>query len=202
MSRRRVALALAAAYAAVAIAVAAGGFTGLDQWAVTHAMPGLAPPQPPPTTAEGVVPLLHAHWSSAWDDVTNLVTLPGQVLLSLAIVLALRRARYVAAWLAGTAVEVICKELLVRPALYRGGAHLAAFDSSYPSGHTLRIAIVAAALAAAAPRLRPPMAVWAAGSILLLEPAGWHTPSDILGGLLLAGFLLALLRRPARRAAR
>ena len=37
------------------------------------------------------------------------------------------------------------------------------FDSSWPSGHALRCALVAGALAAAWPRLRVPLAIWLAG---------------------------------------
>jgi membrane-associated phospholipid phosphatase len=105
-----------------------------------------------------------------------------------------------AALLAAVAVEVVCKELLVRPRLHQGSFHIVAFNSSFPSGHTLRTVIVAAAVAWAWPRLRAAAVVWAVAGIVLLELAGWHTPTDVLGGLLLG--LLALLGARAAGALR
>jgi membrane-associated phospholipid phosphatase len=60
------------------------------------------------------------------------------------------------------------------------------FDSSWPSGHALRCALVAGALAAAWPHLRVPLAIWLVAVAVLLELAGFHTPTDVVGGLLLA----------------
>jgi membrane-associated phospholipid phosphatase len=65
-------------------------------------------------------------------------------------------------------------------------SHLVGFDTSWPSGHALRCALVASALAAAWPRLRVPLAIWLAAVVVLLELAGFHTPTDLVGGLLLA----------------
>jgi membrane-associated phospholipid phosphatase len=84
------------------------------------------------------------------------------------------------------AVEVVLRHTLTREPLYRHGVHVVAFDSSWPSGHALRSALVAAALAAAWPRLRIPLALWLAAAVVLLELAGFHTPTDLAGGLLLA----------------
>jgi membrane-associated phospholipid phosphatase len=95
-------------------------------------------------------------------------------------------------WVAAVAVELAFRHALTRPALYRHGVHLVAFDTSWPSGHALRSAIVAAALAAAWPRLRIPLGVWLAAVVVLLEVAGFHTPTDIAGGLLLAATVVAL----------
>jgi membrane-associated phospholipid phosphatase len=64
--------------------------------------------------------------------------------------------------------------------------HLVGFDASWPSGHALRCALVAAAVAAAWPRLRIPLAIWLVAVVVLLELAGFHTPTDLVGGLLLA----------------
>jgi membrane-associated phospholipid phosphatase len=96
-----------------------------------------------------------------------------------------------AAWLVATAVELVFRHTLTRPALYQDGVHIVAFDSSWPSGHALRCTIVAAALATAWPRLRVPLAVWLVTVVVLLELAGFHTPTDIAGGLLLATVALA-----------
>ena len=64
--------------------------------------------------------------------------------------------------------------------------HLVAFDSSWPSGHALRCALLAAALAAAWPWLRITLALWLTAAVVLLELAGFHKPTDLAGGLLLA----------------
>ncbi len=215
---RRAALAATAGYAALAGLVASGAATGLDQWACSHAMPFVGTPGPPPTLAESLVPLLHASWHPAGAAVADVVTLPGQAILSFLLVLAAARKltrdgrgdaalAWTATFLFAVAVEVVCRHFLTRPPLHRDGLHAVAFDSSWPSGHALRAALVAAALAAAWPRLRSGLALWLAAIVVLLELAGAHTPTDLLGGLLLA--LLAatgavalersdlLLRRPS-----
>jgi len=176
--------------------------TGLDQWAVDHAMPFAGPPGPPPTLLESLVPLLHAGFHPVGAGVAQIVTLPGQALISLLLVLAASwrlwksgrveaALAWPAAWLVGTAVELLFRHTLTRPALYRDGVHVVAFDSSWPSGHALRCTIVAAALATAWPRLRLPLAVWLVAVLVLLVLAGFHTPTDVAGGLLLATVALA-----------
>jgi len=160
-------------------------------------MPLAGSPQPPPTPLESLVPLYHAPFHPLGVAVAQIVTLPGQVVVSLLLVLAaawrLWRNRRVeaaacwsAAWLLAVAVEVVFRHALTRPALYRHGVHLVGFDTSWPSGHALRCALVAAAVAAAWPRLRILLGIWLAAVVVLLELAGFHTPTDIAGGLLLA----------------
>jgi membrane-associated phospholipid phosphatase len=205
VSRRNAALTLAAAYAALAVLVAAGALNGLDQWAVDHLMPGLGQAGRKPSLAEAAVPLLQAGWSTALAAVANVVTLPAQALVAstLAAVCCLalwRRGRRRAgiawgvAWIAGNAVEVLCKSTLARPLLHAHGHALVAFQSSYPSGHTLRSVLLAAAVATVWPFARRWTAAWAAASLVLLEVAGFHVPSDIVGGLLLALLLIVLVR--------
>jgi membrane-associated phospholipid phosphatase len=185
------------AFAALAVLVGTGALTGLDQWAVDNAMPLAGAPSTAPTTLEGVVPLLHAPLHPLGVGVTQIVTLPGQALVSLLLVLVAawqlwKRGRVeaavclTAAWFVAVAVELVCRHTLTRPPLYRDGVHLVAFDSSWPSGHALRCALVAAALAVAWPRLRLPLGIWLATVVTLLELAGFHTPTDLAGGLLLA----------------
>jgi membrane-associated phospholipid phosphatase len=193
VSRRSAVAGLAAAYAALAVAVATGALNGVDQWAIDHVMPGVGISSAEPTLVEAAVPLLHAGWGTWLHVVANVVTLPAQGLVSLAILLVLRDLRRLAAWLGVDAVELLCKQVIVRPPLYHDGVHLVAFDSSFPSGHTLRSLVVAAAVAAAWPRARWAVAAWAASSLLLLELAGHHVPSDIAGGVVLAGFVLGAL---------
>jgi membrane-associated phospholipid phosphatase len=198
---RLVCAAGAAAFAALAGLVAAGTASGVDQWACDHLMPFAGKPAAPPTFLESLVPLLHAGWQPAGAAIAQVVTLPGQVVVSFLLVLLgawkLREPGWVAAWLAAVAVEEICRHALTRPALYRGGVHAVAFDASWPSGHALRCALVAAVLAAAWPRLRWALGAWLVAAVLLLLLAGAHTPTDLAGGL-----LLALLACGAARAGR
>lgn len=197
MSRRSEAVLLAAAFAGLAGVVAAGWCTGIDQWAIDHLMPGSDfRDASEPTAAEGLVPLLGAEWHGGVVIATNVVTLPAAFLISFAI--AALRARILAvALLAAVAVEVLCKEVLVRPALYDGTLHVVPFDSSFPSGHALRTIIVAAAVW---PRFGAWTAVWVCASLALLLAGGWHTPTDIAGGVVLGG--LAVLSVGAGRGIR
>ena len=160
-------------------------------------MPFAGGPAPPPTVLESLVPLLHASFHPLGLGVAQIVTLPGQVVLSFLLVAAAARRLWrhgrreaalcwTAAWLLAVVVELVFRHTLVRPALYRHGVHLTGLDMSWPSGHALRAALVAAALATAWPRLRVPLAIWLAAVVVLLVLAGFHTPTDVAGGLLLA----------------
>jgi membrane-associated phospholipid phosphatase len=160
-------------------------------------MPFADAPSGAPSTLESIVPLLHAPFYPVGAGVAEIVTLPGQVLVSfLLVVTAARRlwtrgraeaaVCWTAAWLVAVAIEVVFRHTLTREPLYRHGVHLVGFDASWPSGHALRCALVAGALASAWPRLRIPAAIWLAAVVVLLELAGFHTPTDIVGGLLLA----------------
>ncbi len=179
----------AAAFAALGGLVAAGALTGFDQWACDHLMP-IAGTGRTPSFLGSLVPLLQASWRPAGVAVTQIVTLPGQVLISLAIVAVgawkLRAPAWVAALLGATIIEVAIRQVLTRPALYSNGVHLTGFDSSWPSGHALRCAIVTAVIALAWPRARAVVAAWLVASAVLLVIAGFHTPTDVAGGLLLA----------------
>jgi membrane-associated phospholipid phosphatase len=184
---------LSAAFAALAVAVAAGVFTGLDQWSVLHLMPGAQFRNNEGGILEAVIPLWGTHWHNVWSIAANVVTLPASFVVALAI--ALRRSPPIAVMIvAGTAVEALCKETLTRPMLFDATHYTTGFDTSFPSGHALRTVLVAAVVA------RPLAAAWAVGSIALLQLAGWHTPTDIAGGLLLG--LLGLLGARALRGRR
>lgn len=202
----------------LAALVASGATTGFDQWAVDHWMPLAGTHSAAPTTLDSIVPFRHVYFHPLGVGVTQVVTLPGQVVFSLLLVLVAagalwRRGRVEAAvcltagWFVAVAVEFLFRHALAREPLYRDGVHLVGFDMSWPSGHALRCALVAAAFAAAWPRLRAPLVVWLAAAVLLLELAGLHTPTDVLGGLLLATAAVAgavaleesgFLRRRAR----
>jgi hypothetical protein len=199
-------LGAAAGFAALSALVAGGALTRLDQWAMDHAMTDVRVTGAKATLADALVPLLHTHFDSPLDVVTGVVTAPASLILSLILVagccVALqRRGRvraaygWALAWLAGNIVEVLCKSTLTRPPLYRHGLHVLAFDSSFPSGHTVRSIVVAGAIATAFPAARLWVAAWAAACVALLEADAWHTPSDIAGGLLLSALLVAAVRR-------
>jgi len=203
VTTRRRAVLLAVAFATLAVLVAAGAFTHVDQWSVDHLMPSATFRHARSGWLEAVVPLLHQRFGSPLAIVTNVVTLPAAALVSLAILAAATRAVGVgllAAWAAGSAVELVCKHVLVRPALHDGAFHVAAFDSSFPSGHALRAVLVAGAVASIWPRARLLAVAWVAASVVLLLLAGWHTPTDLVGGVLLGG--LALLGARAAGALR
>jgi membrane-associated phospholipid phosphatase len=160
-------------------------------------MPFAGAPSGPPTTLESIVPLLHAPFHPLGAGVAAIVTLPGQVLISFLLVvgaawLLWTRGRveaavcWTTAWLVAVAVEVVLRHTLTREPLYRHGVHLVGFDASWPSGHALRCALVAGAVATISPRLRIALAIWLVAVVVLLELAGFHTPTDLAGGLLLA----------------
>jgi membrane-associated phospholipid phosphatase len=185
----RSATATAGAFALLAVLVAVGACAHLDQWGVDHLMPGAHFQRHGGGIGEGAVPLLHAHWHGALSTAANIVTLPASFLIALAVV-AWRSRPLAVGRLVAVAVEVVCKATIVRPALYAGPLHVGAFDSSFPSGHALRTVIVAAALT---PLVGGWAAVWALASIALLQLAGWHTPTDIAGGVLLGALVLLCL---------
>lgn len=187
----RYAFACLSGFAALAIAVAAGVFTGLDQWGVEHLMPGARLTGGQPSLLDALVPFAGTHWGSAWSVLVNVVTVPASFLVALAIV-AWRSRVLAALLLAAVAVETLCKEVLTRPELHHGTRHVVAFDDSFPSGHTLRAVIVAGALAS------PWATAWAVAAIVVLQLAGWHTPTDVGGGLLLGASALLARRGTAR----
>jgi membrane-associated phospholipid phosphatase len=191
---------VAAAFGALAGLVAAGTFTRLDQWAVDRLMVAGDFHHAPYPAWRSAVPLLGARWDSVLGSVADIVTLPASPLIALAILAWLRRLDLVVVWVLADAVEFLCKHALTRPWLYDGDYHIRSFDTSFPSGHALRTVLLAAAVAAAYPRARALVYAWAAASIVLLLVAGWHTPTDLAGGVLLA--LLGLLGARGARALR
>jgi membrane-associated phospholipid phosphatase len=191
-----IAAAAAAAFAALAALVAYGNLTSVDEWALHHAMPEARFTGGKPTLVDALVPLWGTSWHGAVEITTDLVTLPAALLTSAAIVglacFVVRGRAAVAlatAYVVGNGVEELTKETLMRPALFAHGLHVAAFDNSFPSGHTIRGVLVAVAVAWAWPRAWRWAALWATASTAMLELGAWHVPSDIAGGLLLAAAL-------------
>jgi membrane-associated phospholipid phosphatase len=196
-------LALCIAFGVLCVLVGAGAFTSLDQLAVDHLMPALDPRPVESSLVDALLPVTGS--DTAWDVVADLWMYPASFPLSGAIlagcaVLLRRRGRtregvlWLAAWLVATAIEAVTKHALERPALDAAGVHLRDFDHSLPSGHTIRSLLVAAALTSLWRRGRWAWA-WAASVWVLLVVEGWHTPTDVAGGLLLGGaFALAVQR--------
>jgi membrane-associated phospholipid phosphatase len=197
-ARRGAAAALAAAaagFVAVAVVVVAGGAARIDQYAVDHWMPSLH------AGADDAAMLswgqLYPHLGAPLQVLCNLWTFPASPLASSLVVAAgcrtlARRGRrdaalaWAVAFVLANAVEVIAKSLLTRPALHADGGAYRGFDSSFPSGHALRAVLVAALVAAVWPRFAWPAVAWAALVLPALVLNGAHTPSDVLGGALLA----------------
>lgn len=190
MSRPSTAVLLSGAYAALAALFAAGAFRRFDQWAVDRWMPGNEFNGVELGFADSLVPLLHSSWDNGFAIAVNLVTLPAALVISVALT-ALASRRLALALVAAVAVEVLCKTVIAGPALFHDGSHIVAFDSSFPSGHALRTVILAGAVALRRPRLRALAVAWAVAAIVLLELAGWHTPTDLAGGVVLG--VLALV---------
>ena len=189
------ALACAAALIALAVLVERGALTGIDRYAVEHLMPWLRPSSPQ---------LVHVRTlfvpdtrSTLGGTLVGLWTYPASVLVSALVVAACayaleRRGRRRAAislcavWVAVNAVEVLGKLALGRPSVGVSGFH-----HSFPSGHTARSWVVVAAVASLSRRGGLVTAAWAAGVAAALVALGDHTPSDVAGGALLAGCLIA-----------
>ena len=79
-------------------------------------------------------------------------------------------------------------------------------DTDYPSGHMTAAAALALALVLVVPpRLRIPAGLlglaWTAGVGLSLVATGTHRPSDVIGGVLMAGAFAALAFRPSAQGA-
>ena len=99
--------------------------------------------------------------------------------------------------LAGSALTTqILKPLLADPRACDCVADARIAAASWPSGHaTAAMALALCAVLVAPPRWRPTMAVFGAGVAVSVSYAlltlGWHYPSDVLGGYLVAAFWMA-----------
>ena len=166
---------------------ATGVLHGIDQYAVDHLMPWLRPHHHPFVT---IGSLLRPHLAPpAANTALKLWTYPAAALPSLLIVLgaAWRLHRpaaiaWCALWCAGNAIELAGKLTLHKPDLFLHGAHVVAFDTSLPSGHTIRALVLAGAVTNAWRTGRIAL-VWAATVPFALVAAGDHVPSDVVAGV-------------------
>lgn len=100
------------------------------------------------------------------------------------------RVAWMLVFAASIPIELAGKRLVLRPHVDADRLPWHAHDG-YPSGHTMRGVILAGVLAAAFPRARLPLIVWAAANAALVETTGMHPLSEVVGGLLGGAALVA-----------
>lgn len=203
--RRALAACAFACLVALAALVASGTLHGFDRYAVRHWMPWLG-------SRHHSLLDLHALFvpgdqGAAGQRAVDSWTYPASVPLSALLVAVVawtwwRRGfmrpavAFPVLWVIANLVELAGKLALRKPALYatRHGVtfHVAGFDHSFPSGHTIRGALVAFAVGYTWRRAAPFAAVWFATVPFALIALGDHTPTDVIGGALVAVILLAL----------
>ena len=193
--RPRLAVAGGLLAALTATLSATGVLHGVDQYAVDHLMPWLhVRPHRLVTLGGLTVPSIDP---PAGNIALELWTYPAALLPSLVIVLVAswRLGRpaglvWCALWCAGNAIELAGKLSLRKPDLYHHTFHVSSFDTSLPSGHTIRGFILAGAVATAWRSGRPALA-WAVTVPFALVVAGAHAPSDVVTGAFVALMLAA-----------
>jgi membrane-associated phospholipid phosphatase len=201
-----VAAASALAFGLLLALVLEGTLTGVDRYAVLHFMPWLRPSashliQPATLFIPGTRPTIAGTLVALW-------TYPASPLLSALVVagcayaLERRGARriavtVVALWIAANAVELAAKAAIARPSV-----GVAGFRHSFPSGHMLRASILAAAVAWTWRRAGAAVVAWTVTVAVALVALGDHTPTDVIGGLLLSTCLIATAQTMLRRARR
>ena len=193
-------LAAALGFASLAALVSLGRLDAVDSFSVEHLMPWFTLNEHG-TSLLGTLLSYHGRQFHLTLGIKLPAgSIPSSILALLLCALLWRRGVRKGAllWLAGFGlavfVEAICKNVITRPALYTNGpggpSHLSEFDSSFPSGHALRAALLVAIVAYVWPKARWLALAWLAAVVLTLDLDGVHTPSDILGGLLLAGVVM------------
>ena len=200
---RGLAAAAAVAFVALAGLVEGGAFTRADRFAVHHLMPWALPPTNRLVSIGGL--FLPETRPSLGVTLVALWTYPASPFVSALVVAGCaylldrrgdRRAAVgaCALWVVANLLELIGKLAVERPTLGVNG-----FRHSYPSGHTLRACVVAAVLAWTWRRAGRVAAAWALPVPVALVLIGDHTPTDVVGGLVLAGCLIAATRSWARQ---
>jgi membrane-associated phospholipid phosphatase len=181
--------------------VAHGVFTASDQYAVRHLMPFADSPASGTSSALGKL----FAWPSRGLEPGSALRLPasaGFSALLVAVLAALlwrKRRRALALFLVlafgiENLAEGFGKLVVTKPTLFQlvdGALQPAGFPHSFPSGHVARAALLAALASAVWPRLWPLFWSWFVAVVVSAELDGIHTPSDILGGLLLACAVVA-----------
>ena len=168
----------------------AGVFTSFDRYAVHHWMPW---------AHFGPHHLIQIGWlfkpqteSTLGGTLVAFWTYPASPFISALVVLVCARVlprlegvAAIALWIVANAVELIGKLVVSRPSVGEPG-----FSDSFPSGHTVRAFLVAAALTWTWRRAALPAYAWAVGVAVALVAIGDHVPTDVIGGALLAAALV------------
>jgi membrane-associated phospholipid phosphatase len=185
---RRPATALAAAFGCLGALVVTWGLTfgsGRVRWLDAAALQGFVGLDRPATRGPAEI-------VAAFGD-----PLPYALLGAALVALALARGRprialAVPVVLGGSALTTqVLKPLLADPRVCHCVADVRVAEASWPSGHAAAaMALALCAVLVAPPRWRPTMAVIGAGVAVAVSYAlltlGWHYPSDVLGGYLVA----------------
>jgi len=193
-----------ALFTALAALVASGALSGADQWSVDHLMPGLGPASSSTSLLNSAFPIFDPD-KQRGHEVAAAVTygivwiasaIPAMLLVGGAAVILWRRGRRgpaiaLLAWfLLANVVEIVGKRAIARPRLFdRVGSDtfpIVPFDHSFASGHEIRAVVLAACLVTVASGLWPLALAWLCAVTIVLVTGGWHTPTDVLGGLLVA----------------
>ena len=200
-------VAVAVGLAILATLVVSGALSPVDQYAVDHWMPYLDPSGG--SKSLNLVHQLYPHVGSPLQTFCNVWTFPASIFVSAAaigvccVVLARRGHRtaavaWLGAWFVANAVEVAGKSVLHRPALHvlDAGSRVSfnSFVHSFPSGHALRAVLTAAVIVTVWRSAAWPALAWVAVVAIALVVNAAHTPSDVLGGVLL-GLLVVLVTR-------
>jgi membrane-associated phospholipid phosphatase len=193
---------------ALAGSVSGGWLTSVDQQAVDDLMVGVRPNQQSSSSWSSALPIFRPDLHRGHlvvGALTYAVTFPASLvpaalLVGVSLLLIYRRdgnrghlVAFACAFLAASLAELAGKALVTRPSLYSSSPpappiRLDTFDATFPSGHVTRAFLVAAALGTCLPRIRGLFYVWVGAVAASLVIAGAHTPSDVVGGLLL-GFV-------------
>jgi len=185
---RRRALVYAAAFVALAVLVQATDFDRLNSFAVQH-----------------LQPIAGGKGHATLNAIAEAVIAPGAASLATVVVLMLSGILWVhgrrheaiawpAALVGAIVIEIVCKLLIGQHRSGFWAGYGLSFDSSFPSGHMLRVILMAGAMMAVWPRLRRPLELWCSAVAVCLLVTGWHLPTDIAGGVL-AGMALVCWAR-------
>lgn len=132
------------------------------------------------------------------QGIANLAGPPGLIVIGSSIIcIALLRRRWMMAalvpliLLAANLFTHLAKPSLAHPRIVELAGIDTAYPASWPSGHaTVAMSLALCAVLVAGPRLRPVAAAlgaaYAIGVGYSLVVLGWHLPSDVLGGFLVA----------------
>jgi hypothetical protein len=141
-------------------------------------------------------PIAGGHGHRHLREFTEILLLPAApvvaaILMGVLSVLFYRRGRISSAiiWPAvlavGFAVELLAKLVVSQDHSNAWGLLGLSLDSSYPSGHMLRAILLIFAATSLWPRFSSLVIVVFCGVGFMLLVNGWHTPTDIVGGMLI-----------------